>query len=208
MYSYSVDPTNIPAHLSNPQLEYFILFGILVAGKNAKQTHKKLDDFLERNATDEHFGEVIVPTPFEIINRLIYLGELAVELEASRFGQYSRIVPAIHNAVALDVDHLTVEALENVPGIGPKTSRYIMLYSDPSFEGVPLDTHILKFLATIYKDVPKSTPAAGKRYEELESRFQWAASLRHMTVRELDTEVWKAYSSGNGFEALTILCGI
>lgn len=174
MYPFAVDPSNIPTHLNDGQLEYFVLFAILVAGKSAKQTYKKLNNFIERNLLNGaiEIDYVITPTPFEIVYRLIRMGELGAELEAEKFGQYKRIRTAFEKVVTLDVQDLTVEALEVIPGIGPKTARYIMLYSDPSFQGVPLDTHILKYLATLYNDVPKSTPPAGARYNELEGRFQ------------------------------------
>lgn len=194
-YPYSVDPNNIPKHLSTKQLEFFLLFAVLVAGKSASQTFKKLNEFMTRIA----FGPLDFPTlsPFEIVRFLIEDGSLGAELEASRFGQYKRIVPALERAVSdLDPEDLTLEALEAIPGIGPKTSRFIMLYSDPKFEGVPLDTHILKYLKEKLPkmNVPKSTPPAGERYEFYEKMFQGFARAQGLTVRELDTIVWQSYS--------------
>lgn len=194
MYLYSVDPTNIPAHLSTPQVEYFILFGIAVAGKSAKQTHKKLDKFLIEATKIFSY----VPTPFEILRFLISTGRLTGALTMARFGQYKRIEAAFEGIASLDVEGLSVEALEAIPGIGPKTARFIMLYTDPSFDGVPLDTHILKFLKARFGDVlqvPKNTPPAGPRYKALERLFRREALIRGKTVRELDTEVWNKYSS-------------
>lgn len=198
MYPFAVDPSDIPTHLNDGQLEYFVLFAILVAGKPAKQTYKKLNNFIERNLLNGavEIDYVITPTPFEIVYRLIRMGELGAELEAEKFGQYKRIRTAFEKVVMLDVQDLTVEALEAIPGIGPKTARFIMLYSDPSFQGVPLDTHILKWLGTLYSGAPKSTPSSGKMYERWEKRFQVEARIKGKTVRQLDTEVWQMYNSG------------
>lgn len=198
-YPYSVDPNNIPPHLSTKQLEFFILFAILVAGKSASQTFKKLDEFLTRNVSwaDEFVGlPTPSPSPFEVIRFLLEESTLGVELEASRFGQYSRVAKAFaHVAYRLDPESLSVADLESVPGIGPKTTRFILLYGGFDKKAVPLDTHILKFLRRAGYRAPKSTPPKGERYTELERAFQAEAEIRDLTVRELDTLVWQAYST-------------
>lgn len=186
----AVDPFNLPfpLKLTRAEREWFVLFAVAVAGKSAKQTERKMNAY---------FAGRYELTPFQWVKIDIQLGNLDNELRGRKFGQYARIEKAWRELVKLDVmKDLSVERLEAIPGIGPKTARFIMLYTDPNFDGVPLDTHILKFLATFYNDVPKSTPPAGKRYNELEARFQWAAQLRGKTVRELDTEVWKSYAVG------------
>lgn len=205
-YPYSVDVNNIPDHLSNPQLEWFILFGICVAGKNAAQTQAKLDDFMDRN--DEEFMRASddALTPFEIIHKLVYLGRLTFELAASKFGQYDRIENAMRaGALNLDVNHLALSALEQIPGIGPKTARYIILYSQPGATCVPLDTHILKYLRRIgYADAPTTTPPAGKKYSFLERAFALEAQRQGKTVRQLDTEVWLSYVNLDTADAATV----
>lgn len=203
MYPYSVDPSNIPDHLSNPQLEYFILFGICVAGKSAAQTAERLNAFLLRNRYDgvDDFEE----TPFETVSKLVYHHKLSFELASSKFGQYDRIETAMRGVLLLDVEHLTLADLLKVPGIGPKTARYILLYSDPRCEYVPLDTHILKFLRRIgYTDAPTSTPPSGERYNFLERAFVLEAKQQGKTVRQLDTEVWQEYANGNVADAATV----
>lgn len=193
-YPYSVDVTNIPDHLSNPQLEWFILFGICVAGKNAAQTQAKLNEFLLRNRYNglDPFDE----TPFETIHKLVYHSKLTFELAASKFGQYDRIENAMRAGVLnLDVTHLTLRALEQIPGIGPKTARFIILYSQPNATCVPLDTHILKYLRRIgYADAPTTTPPSGKKYAFLERAFLLEAQRQGKSVRQLDTEVWQSYA--------------
>jgi hypothetical protein len=73
-----------------------------------------------------------------------------------------------------------------------------MLYIDPNLEVVPLDTHVLKYLRLMdVYNVPKSTPSAGPKYAALEKEFIAEAKRQGKTVRQLDSEVWNAYSSGD-----------
>lgn len=185
-----VDPTAIPKRMSREQLEWWILFGICVAGKGAKQTETKVKALLD--ALHFKYGK---RSPFELVRCAVNNLTLLKELEAVKMGQYRRIVNAFASAINLKLDRISVEALEEVPGIGPKTARMIMLYYDPKANCVPLDTHILKWLrAQGVKGVPKSTPSAGREYNRLESLFQQFAQVNNMTVRELDTQVWQSYA--------------
>ena len=111
-------------------------------------------------------------------------------------GQYTRINKAFRAAVNLDLDNLTIESLESVPGLGPKTARMVILYYEPNAECIPLDTHILKWLRANGYDAPKSTPQAGKKYRELELAFLAEGKKRGLTPAEWDTQVWKSYAKG------------
>lgn len=185
-----VDPTLIPKSMTQDQLEWWVLFGICVAGKGAKQTEKKVEALLYhiRNYCAE------TGSPFELIRYTIQRNSLRWFLEHQKIGQYSRVEKAFTEAVKLDVRKLTVSRLEEIPGIGPKTARMIVLYSDPTANCVPLDTHILKYLRTKGFNAPKSTPAKGPTYDLLEKAFQVLAEKQGKTVRQLDTEVWKSYA--------------
>ena len=185
-----MDAENMPKIVPMKDREWFVLFSICVAGKSAKQTQTKLNQFLDWCAYE---GQ----TPFQAVNNEVNTGTLGHALRLFKMGQYKRIKRAFEHAIMLDVKHdLTVEKLEAIPGIGPKTARFIVLYTDKNAECVPLDTHILKFLASEYPNfkVPKSTPPAGKRYRELEALFQITAKERGKSVRQLDTEVWQSYA--------------
>lgn len=198
-YPYSFDPFNIPATLSSPMVEWFILFGITVAGKGAGATGAKLDEFLSRNDGGQtlHLRTLSIETyeltPSEIVQKLVYKGELLDELVKSKFGQYNRIEKAFRAVAQLDVNHLDLPTLERI--VGPKTARMVILYSDQQAECVPLDTHVLKYLRTIgYADAPHSTPAMGRTYKFLEQAFVLEAKRQGKTVRQLDTEVWKSFA--------------
>lgn len=186
----SVNPNSIPTQMNRQQLEWFCLFAVAVAGKGAKQTEAKLNDYMD------NFGRFGV-NPFDAVRADIYDGVLGYWIRAHRFGQYTRIEKAWTELVKLDVTKdLTVEKLEAIPGIGPKTARFIVLYTQPDSNVVPLDTHILKYLAKRFPGVavPKSTPSKGAKYAALEQLFQQEAKRRKMTVKELDTEVWRSYA--------------
>lgn len=194
-----MDTANMPSTVPIKDREWFVLFSICVAGKSAKQTQEKLNEYLRGCIFYEKSY-----TPFDVVRGDIAEGDVHFldTLKKYKFGQYSRIEKAFREVVKLDVKtDLTVEKLEAIPGIGPKTARFIVLYTDPNAEVVPLDTHILKFLATFdaYESVlgfkvPKSTPPAGARYRALEQMFQTIAKGRGKTVRQLDTEVWQSYA--------------
>ena len=188
-----VDSFNIPKRMSRGQLEWWILFGICVAGKSAKQTQQKLEAFLDAGVGSHWEGDC-VDSPFCRVKFFIRYKQLGWRLRRFRMGQYKRINKAFRAAVNLDLDNLTLESLESVPGLGMKTSRMTILYYEPNAEVVPLDTHVLKWLKAQGYDAPKSTPGSRKKYLELEQSFVAEAKRRGMTVRELDTQVWKSYA--------------
>ena len=179
--------------------EWFVLFAICVAGKSAKQTQGKIRDLMTGYVAPR--GYVYIPNmefgAFHLIKKMILHNDLTRELKRVKIGQYTRIEKAFREVIKLDVTKdLTVEKLEAIPGIGPKTARFIVLYTDPNAQCVPLDTHILKYLAKHYPGakVPKGTPPAGRKYRELELLFQESAKAQGKSVRQLDTEVWQSYA--------------
>ena len=185
----SVDPTNIPAKLTHAQKEWFILFSIAVAGKGAKGTETKLNALLD-SIKPEGWA---FSGPFAKINYLITTKQLSDRLKEFKFGQYTRIEKA-YKQVTLPGIPITLQGLQQIDGIGPKTASLIVLYTNPKADCVPLDTHILKFLRAqgVYK-VPTSTPPSGTLYNRLEMAFKIIAVNQNKTVRQLDTEVWNYY---------------
>lgn len=184
-----MDVANMPNIVPMEEREWFVLFAICVAGKSAKQTQRKINDYL-------HLYNSRL-TPFQIVQQDVTAGVLHVALRTHKMGQYKRIEKAFTEVSKLDVaKDLTISKLEAIPGIGPKTARFIVLYTCPNADCVPLDTHILKYLAKEFPDkkVPKSTPPKGNKYNELEALFQECAEIRGVSVRELDTEIWQSYA--------------
>jgi hypothetical protein len=189
-----VDAFNLPKRMTKIQLEWWILFGICVAGKSARQTQDKLNAFLDAGTGCRWEGDCL-ESAFARVRFFIKYKKLGWRLRHFRIGQYTRINKAFRAAVNLDLDNLTIEALEAVPGIGPKTARMTILYYEPNASVVPLDTHILKFLRSRGYDAPKSTPPAGGKYLLLEQAFIAEAKKQNMTVRDLDTQVWQQYAT-------------
>jgi hypothetical protein len=187
----SVDPTDLPPLMSPQQLEWWILFGICVAGKSAKQTEVKLNALLDKMYSRSPAAR----SPFEAVRAAIRQDALDDLLQEYKTGKYALYTKAFRKVVYIDTrTRVTVGELIQIPGIGPKTARMIVLYAYPDATCVPLDTHVLKYLRTLGYGAPMSTPPAGRKYMVLEQAFVMEAEKRGMTVRELDTMVWKFYS--------------
>jgi len=182
-----IDPRNIINHnRTEAELEELALFLVMVAGKQAKTTAIKLDKFLGKNAHQ----------PFLYIRSLVDNFLLTTRLKEIRAGQYNRIALAFQDLALSrkDLKTITVEELEQMHGIGPKSARCFLSWTRPDVQYAMLDTHILKYLRDILKvpNVPKSTPS-GKKYLELEKVFLDHAKLLNRNPAELDLEIWKSY---------------
>ncbi len=183
-----------PEHLQNfernlGQLEWFWLFSIAVAGKRAEPMAKKVDQFCFT------YPNLL---PFGVIGKLRRFGVLTDILERLRFGQYSRI----GGAYLYSTQHfnklrtITVEELEQCPGVGPKTSRFFVMNTRPDQRYAALDTHVLHFLRDQGHDAPQSTPPAGPSYTKFENAFLDIADERGLPPAVLDFHVWAAYREG------------
>lgn len=176
-----IDPKNITDYnRTEAQLQEFLLFCIVVAGKNAAQQAVRLDKFIAG------------VKPFERVRALARYGSLEWALRLVKLGQYTRIARAFTHAAQLNPATCSLDQLEAISGIGPKTSRFFLLHSRPNMRYAVLDTHILKYMRKehgIY--TPKSTPT-GKHYAELERRF--LAICGNRNVADFDLEIWRKYS--------------
>ena len=193
-----IDPNPVNGEWDRTHLEEWILFGICVCNKPGYATARKVDALLQ-DLREEFPKNTLLPpdTPFELVRHAISsTGTLMLFLQKHHTGQYRRIHKAFIEVVEKVKDPLstTVAELESVSGIGPKTARMILLYFKPETNVVPLDTHVLKWLYKQGYDVPKGTPSAGKKYQELEQIFIHEAEMRGMTVKELDSAVWQSYA--------------
>lgn len=184
----TIDPTKITNYKRRHyDLETFLIFCVCVAGKNAQRTAKAVDILLEGGTG----------TPFEKIKRMNKRNTLVDGLKKSGIGQYTRLSKCLNEMVNSNINLKTVtaESLEEIHGIGPKTSRFFILHSRPDQRYAVLDVHILKYLNGLGHDVPKSTPS-GKRYKEIEETFLSLADRLNMTAAELDLAVWTLGNKG------------
>jgi thermostable 8-oxoguanine DNA glycosylase len=171
------------------ELEEFLLFSILVAGKKASTTAQKLDSFLRPRFTHNL-------SPFDYVDYLDKKNILTACMKAHKLGQYNRISHAFREVLQFKgmLKNITPYDLEEVKGIGFKTSRFFVVHSQPYQQFAILDTHLLRWLRDHGVDAPKSTPPK-KKYFELEKKFLKYASDYGLPPAELDLIIWKQYSN-------------
>ena len=186
---------------SKDELQLFILFALMVAGKNADTTDKACDCMwvaLWKNI-DHEFGhkgltytsDLKASDPFKILSMAIREEWLTPQtLKGWGFGCYNLKFKGIKALVEsnLDLRTCTTDDLEKIPGIGKKTSRFFIIHSREGAQVAALDTHILKFLkASKVKNVPKSTPTSKKEYARLEQAF---LKLVPKNIAPADFDLW------------------
>jgi thermostable 8-oxoguanine DNA glycosylase len=186
-----IDPTQITNYnRTEAELEEFLMFAILVAGKTAKTQAQKLENFL--NPMMSTMGL----TPFGVLEQMVKTASLGTQMKFGRLGQYKRIETAFRQILTFkgDLKKVSVQDLESIKGIGPKTARFFILHSRPNAQIACLDVHILKWLAKETRiGMPKATPS-GKKYAEIEQLFLTEASIRGMAPADLDLQIWKSFS--------------
>jgi len=173
------------------ELEARLLYSVIVAGKNAKFANDVVRRWLGDNTLS-------CETPFETIRHLDESGALEDSFRLARTGNYGKVTAAARGMATADLDlmNCTPQDLEKIKGIGPKTSRFFIIWTRPDAEYAALDVHVLRWLGRRGYDVPKSTPQSSKRYAELETAFLKEAAACGKTPRELDFEIWDAGSQG------------
>ena len=189
-----IDPDNvINFNRTQAELEEFLLFCVCVAGKNARRQAKLLDDYLNRLPK--------AATPFERIIKSQQQSIFNISIETSHLGKYFLLKMCFRCLVGrsmpgspLNLKTCTVQELENVYGIGPKTARFFLLHSRPNQRLGVIDTHILKLLKEKGFKVTKSTPPAGPTYRMLETAFLELADEAKMSPADFDLMIWKRYS--------------
>lgn len=169
------------------ELEYRLLYSMVVAGKSASFAEGAINRFLHPEKS-----------PFAWVRELEERGQLLSELRNARTGNYGKLSKGFASVAAagLDLRTVTSESLEAFYGIGPKTARFFILWTRPNAHVAALDTHILKWLRFVGHSAPISTPT-GKEYERLESVFLMEAKARKMPPRELDALIWDWCSGGH-----------
>jgi thermostable 8-oxoguanine DNA glycosylase len=168
-------------------LEYRLLYSMVVAGKSATFAENALGRFFEG----------VTVSPFAHIRHLVKVGQLENRLRQARTGNYGKLAIGFSDVAHLSPNLATVsaEALEMIHGIGPKTSRFFIIWTRPDAAHAALDTHVLKWLRFIGHEAPLSTPS-GRKYALLEVIMLEEAKKRGMTARQLDSAIWDWCASG------------
>ena len=192
MIAKKINPKKITDfNRTKADLELFAIFAVCVAGKKAQQTADKVND---------HFRDTETPTkrltPFETIKSLVKIRVFGAYLQIAKVGQYKRIYRALRDLAesGIDLKTCTVEDLEAIHGIGPKTSRFIIMHSRPNQRLATLDTHILRWMRDQGIDTPKATPQSKKLYQKLEQKFLTLCDKCAILPSQLDLKIWKQYS--------------
>lgn len=202
-----VDPTDVTNfNRTDAELQEYFLFCTVVAGKTAMVQSRLLEGFL---------NSLPHPTanPFDrIFASMITNGGVMAKIKDSRLGQYNRLNKCWREAIALFAEDplqarilggarcgrtlrdCTVDDLESITGIGPKTARFFLLHTRADQKIAALDTHILHYLRDQGVVTPKGTPGKGAKYRELELKFIELAEASGESVADFDLRVWRQYS--------------
>lgn len=189
-----MDPENNTDYgLSDWELQERILFWVCAAGKNGRVAARSLGNFLRSIDTD-------ILGPMAAIYRASLVEDIPQLMKYSGIGNYTSKSKTFLDlsylilTEQLDLRTCTTEELEQIHGIGLKTSRCFILHSRPNAKYAGLDTHILKYLRSKgIENVPRSTPGK-KEYLRLEKEFLKIAEEKNMNPADLDLKIWNRYS--------------
>jgi hypothetical protein len=192
---FTVDPTEAVRYDRNDHdLENFWLFCGCVAGKTATTISTALNRFLNLIPSDS-------PSPFQRVrdaHTIDMLDDFLIEARLGQYGKLRRFMVESTVERSIDLRNDSVEQLETIHGVGPKTARFFVMFTRPGARYAALDTHILKYLRHNGIDAPKITPASGPRYTELEDAFLSLVPIG-VDVGKFDLAVWSYYSGHSDF---------
>ncbi len=175
-----IDPTNVTKYNRTlPELEEFILFCVLVAGKKASRVSKQLSELIDGKGR-----------PFDVMRKL------DLETVIKPFGCYKLKSRAIKTLLEnkLDLKNCTLEDLIKVPGIGYKTATFFLLHTRENLEIACLDTHILRWLRDNGFDTPKTSPQSFSQYQRIQNIYLDICKKNKISPSVLDLAIWNVYS--------------
>lgn len=191
--------------MSHIELQLKLVYSLIVAGKTAtfanEATRRLFQDYTPWPAFPPPEAVRGPASPFEAIWEWCRRGELEERLRAARTGNYGKLFRALVEVAArwragqLDLHTCAPEELETIPGIGPKTSRFFILWTRPEAEHAALDVHVLRWLREQGHDAPEHTPQNSAVYARLERIFIQTAKDMGLTPRQLDLQIWEAGST-------------
>jgi hypothetical protein len=194
-----------PNHVTNPartaaELQEFLLFCVVVAGKNADQQAAKLERFLGGRP------------PFAYIRASDREGKLEARLREVRLGKYALLGRSFRELSHSKADLATSnwEALTAFPGIGIKTAKFFVLHSRPAEMHGVLDTHVLAWMREHWAaagrhglSVPRHSPQDPRIYRFWETVYFGMVSARHhggasarVDWARFDLDLWKERRGG------------
>lgn len=189
-----IDPSNVTNAARTPaELEEFLLFCVVVAGKNADQQAAKLERFLGGRR------------PFAHIRASDRDGTLEERLREARLGKYSLLCRSFRelSRSGADLGRCTWETLTDFPGIGIKTAKFFVLHSRPREMHGVLDTHVLAWMSDHWATggagglrVPRHSPQDPRAYRFWETVYFGMVAARHhggagVDWAKFDLDLWK-----------------
>jgi len=178
-----IDPKCITNDSRTPEeLEQFLLFCWLCAGKSSVQQAEKLSQFLTEQTR-----------PFEYIGELALWNTLTPLLKQHKLGKYAMLEKGML-AMTENPDCIRWprEKLIKIPGVSWKTAS---LYRMHAFKEkiACLDTHILRWLRTEgHRNVPKGSPGVWSTYKHWELVFLGECYQRDVHPWEFDLALWNS----------------
>jgi len=197
-----IDPSNVTDTARTPAaLEEFLLFCIVVAGKNAYQQAAKLEGFLRGRS------------PFAFIRQCVGDGSLARRLREVRLGKYTLLGRSFRRLAesGVDLGSCPWGELTRFPGIGIKTAKFFVLHSRPGEMHGVLDTHVLSWMREHWSPgrrrppaVPRHSPQDRAAYRFWEAVYFGMVAERHhrpsgprpVDWARFDLELWKERRGG------------
>lgn len=174
------------------ELEYRLIYSMIVAGKSAAFADGVQSRLYGKRQT----------TAFQWFRGVRSRGRgIEAVLRAARSGNYTKLSTGISVLIdaKIDLARCSPAELEEIHGIGPKTSRFFIIWTRLGAEFAALDTHVLKWLRYLGHKAPVSTPS-GEKYAALEKIILAEAKKRKITARELDAAIWD-YCVAHAFSA-------
>lgn len=176
-------------NLFTNELEARIIFWVLAAGKNgtraAEITNRMVSNWQRLVGGVKPFTVLKTLNMQQTIDMCELYGTGCQKSKGRSLYEVSR--------ANLNLRTCTAEDLENIYGIGMKTSRCFIIHSRENAQYAGLDTHILKHLREQGYDAPKNTPSSRKKYLTLEKIVLTLARQAGKTPAEYDLDVWNKY---------------
>jgi hypothetical protein len=195
-----IDPSDVTNPARTPaELEEFLLFCVVVAGKNADQQALKLERFLGGRR------------PFAYLRAIDRDGSLEARLRDVRLGKYALLCRSFRelSRSGADLGACAWEHLTRFPGIGIKTAKFFVLHSRPNQMHGVLDTHVLSWMRDHWEPegprrlpVPRHSPQDPGAYRFWETVYFGMVCARHhgaaasIDWARFDLDLWKERRAG------------
>jgi len=194
-----INPTKISNFsLTVNELEENLCFWVAVANKTAATISQYIDNFfLDLSKQTGSTFDPNLNSPFELIRNVGDLPTLTELVKKHRFGCFKTKAQGFLELAnsGLNLKTCSINDLEGIHGIGPKTARCFLIHTRANTRHAGLDTHILRFMRDAGLNAPTSTPT-GKKYQYWENKFLELVP-EGVSVADFDLAVWNLYKDAN-----------